>query len=405
MLNQVPFEKLFDETGEELRSLDKSLKELSNLFRNLPLSESIKKNFTEQTLKLKSAWYACLVNHNIDVLLLPEYLESKQSRNILIKKETDQYFKSIEFFDLLNGKSNEELFECILYSENGIQSNSGFDLFSSQVIETAKCPERLKNVMSSWNEKFADYDELTKIVFEFLEWHETNQYSFSSNRQIILWLNHRFRNLYGNISYMFNHEQYFFHHWNKESRDMKGSVKELIANWKKEADSIFEEINNLYKTQIGFDKMCSSQKIIANQLFENGFTAQYPIPVQMSQYPALKPLLKKGFVVLNDFLIKDDFEKYTGILNQLLESQFIVPVREEEIYISLNPSYVSMKGRLASFNNVNVSSEKIDWSEFIEQTISKPIVPEKAVTIELTELPDMAILPDLKPKRRKAFFG
>jgi hypothetical protein len=86
MLNQIPFETLYKELEEEFSGLEKSLEKLSELYRTIPVGEPQKRNFTEQNLKQKSAWYACLVNHNIDILLLPEYLESKQSRNILLKK-------------------------------------------------------------------------------------------------------------------------------------------------------------------------------------------------------------------------------------------------------------------------------------------------------------------------------
>ncbi|MBL7836123.1 MAG: hypothetical protein JNM67_01280, partial [Bacteroidetes bacterium] len=95
MLNQLPYDILYKELREEIRSVEKSFQSIQRLYKNLPLSESIKRNFSESKLKQKSAWYACLVNPNIDILLLPEYLESKQSRNILLKKETDQYFKSL----------------------------------------------------------------------------------------------------------------------------------------------------------------------------------------------------------------------------------------------------------------------------------------------------------------------
>lgn len=404
MLNQLPIEKLHKELVEEFSGLEKSLLHLSELFRLLPISDSQKKQFVESSLKQKSAWYACLVNQNIDILLLPEYLESKQSRNILLKKETDQYYKSFENFDFLNNKSNIELFECLLHSENQAPANNGFDLFSSQVVETAKCPAKLEKVMSGWALSNGEYSELSSLVYQFLEWHEVNQFSFASNRQIILWLNYQFRKLYGNISFMFNHELYFYHHWNKESRDMKSSVKELLSFWKKEVETTSESLKALYRDQINYDHLHSGQRIIANHLFETGFKTQYPMPIQMSQFPALKPLLKKGFVSLSDFVGKEDFEKYQELLDQLLEQQFILPVKEDEIYICLNPSFDNNGNRFSQYVNLKKEVVKADWNEFISQSISKPIAPIE-VKIEPTAALEPVFIPELKPVKKKAFFG
>ncbi len=403
MLNQLPFEKLHKELEEEFSGLEKSLVKLSELYKSLPIGESQKRQFTEQTLKQKSAWYSCLVNHNIDILLLPEYLESKQSRNILLKKETDQYYKSIENFDLLNSKTGSDLFACLLYSE-ATQSASSFDLFSSQVVETAVCPPALEKMMQQWPGKFNQYGQLASTVFEFIEWHSVNRFSFNAQRQIILWLNYQLRKQYGNISFMLNHEHYFFHHWNKESRDMKGSVKELLQSWKKSADQVAEELNKLYKEQINFERLNSSQKIIANHLFSTGFKAQYPMPVQMSQYPALKPLLKMGFVKLSDFVGKEDFEKYQEILDQLLAQKFILPVYEDEIFICLNPGYETKNSRFAAYQNTNISGEVIDWERFKNQNIVKPIAPIE-VKIEIPSTQESYVIPELKPVKKKAFFG
>lgn len=408
MSNQLPYEKLFGELREEFRSVEESLQTLQRLHKNLPLSESVKRNFADALLKQKSAWYACLVNPNIDVLLIPEYLESKQSRNILIKRETDQYFKSLENFDILFGKNPLELYECILHSDQAPQSAGGFDLFSSQVVESTKCPEHLAKALMSWNGKFEAYGQLASIVFELLEWHKFNQFSFASNRQIVLWLNYKFKQEFGHISLQFNHENYFFNHWNKESRDMKTSVKELLMNWKKEAEAIKKQLKQLYRNNIGYDSLKSTQKLVANHLFENDFDIHYPMGIQMSQYPALKPLLKRGFVELSDFGPRESFEKYQQLLDELLQANFILPVREDEIFICINPSFKAMKGRLAAYANVDYKPIQPSWSEFTEQTITvtKPIQAEEPKQEETTAVMETGfVVPDLKPLRKKAFFG
>ncbi len=406
MLNQLPYDILYKELREEIRSVEKSFQSLQRLYKNLPLSESIKRNFSESKLKQKSAWYACLVNPNIDILLLPEYLESKQSRNILLKKETDQYFKSLDHFDLLGSKHAVELYECILYSDAQNPSSSGVDLFSSQVVESVKCPEALKTALLNWSGKFETFGQLSSIMFEFMEWHKFNQFSFASNRQCLLWLNFRFRQAFGSISSLFNHEHYFYHHWNKESRDMKTSVKELLQNWKKEAEQIKQDLSNLYRNNIAFNHLKSAQKIVANHLFEHEFEIHYPTPVQMSQYPALKPLLKRGFVELSDFGSKENFDKYSQLLNDLLAQNFIMTVKEDEVFISLNPSYFSQKSRFKDYVNINLSQDPIELNAFIEQTITvtKPIQIDEPVQ-EASVSETILTVPDIKPIRKKAFFG
>ena len=101
----------------EIHLVNEELEAISSLYKNIPLNETRKKTFLEKSFKSKSAYYACLVNTNIDALLIPEYLETKLSRNILIKKETEQYFRSIENFHLHTIQTPSSIYECILFNE------------------------------------------------------------------------------------------------------------------------------------------------------------------------------------------------------------------------------------------------------------------------------------------------
>jgi hypothetical protein len=149
-----------------------------------------------------------------------------------------------------------------------------------------------------------------------------------------------------------------------------------------------------------------AQKLIANHLFENEFEIHYPSPIQMSQYPALKPLLKRGFVEHSDFGAKDNFEKYEQILNDLLAQNFILPVKEDEIFISLNPSYQANKSRLSAYVNIDLNQNTIELTEFIHQTITvtKPIQIEEPIQ-EASVSESVFTEPETKPIRKKAFFG
>jgi hypothetical protein len=165
--------------------VNEELEAISGLFKNIPLSETTKRSFLERSFKRKSAYYACLVNSNIDTLLIPEYLETKLSRNILIKKETEQYFRSIDNFKLHTIQNTSAVYECILFNEESEQSNS-FDLFSNQAPESASCPEDLKLIFEQWTEDFKAYSPLETIFYSILDWHAFNNYSFSNKRQILL---------------------------------------------------------------------------------------------------------------------------------------------------------------------------------------------------------------------------
>lgn len=402
-------EELKSRFGDEIAALESVLHKLSLLYKNIPVTETAKKNWSESNLKLKSAWYACLVNGNIDVLLLPEYLESRQSRNILLKKETDQYFKAFENFDFLNGKRNKELFECILQDEQS-SAKASFDLFSAQVKESVSCPEALEKMFECWEETEDNASALERIIASFVEWHQKGMFSFNGNRQLVLWVNYQFKKEFGNASLRVNHEQYFFHHWNKESRDLIKSVSDLIGFWKQETEHSIVALRDLYKQSIGFSRLKSNQKIVANHLFHTGFDVHYPMPIQISQYPALKSLLRKGFVQISDFGSKTDFDKYESLMRQLIEIEFLMPVRDGEMYYCLNTSGGISQSRLGQYVNVSRPQQDLYWDEFKSQNIEPIIretieIPIEAAVQEATEISPVMEIPDFKPKKKKVFFG
>jgi hypothetical protein len=397
MQNTLPFEQLHQLFGAEFTAIGKSLEELSSLYIKLPVPESIKKRFTEATLKNKSAWYACLVNNNIDVLLVPEYLESRQSRNILIKKETDQYFKSIERFEVLSGKSNASLYESIVVTGE-VPHSPGIDLFSNQASPTAEtCPAEMQNLFESWNLSLAKYGHLESMVYSFLEWHQTNQYSFANNRQTVLWFNYQFWKRFGHVSFDFNMEHYLFHQWHKNSH-AQALIKGLLGFIGSETERIREALKLMYKDHIDFNLLKSQQKLISGFLFSNCFHVALPAHLQQ-QHPVMKTLIKKGYVELKDFGQKPDHEKLKNLFMELSELSVIYMANDDgERYICLNPSYKENKGRLDGYNNVKMTPRPFEWDEFISQSIAKVILPKAS-----RAMPE----PEVEPvrKRQKAFFG
>lgn len=400
MQNKLKFEKLKEKFTEEFSELEVSLRKLSSLYRNIPITESAKKNWSEGLMKRKSAWYACLVNTNIDVLLLPEYLESRQSRNILLKKETDQYYRSFENFDLLKSKNNIELFECILFNEES-NSNNGFDLFSAQVTETAKCPQKVSEMFERWQELNQSTNDLEQLVFEFFEWLELNEGTFSGQRQMVLWLNYGFKKLYGSATGRFNFEEYLFNRGKQENNDPEKDIRSFLEYLQEEVKLNLDALKQNYKQNIGFENLKPNQKLVANHLFYIGFDHHFPIPVQISQYPGFKSLLKKGFISIADFGNKPEFEKYEPIMNTLLEKGFIVPVEEGEMYYCLSTRTSNKNSRLLSYVNIGNTAYALEWEKFISQYEVKD---NKVVEMAIEKLPVMEI-PEFKPKKKKVFFG
>jgi hypothetical protein len=396
MEENLPFEKWHQQFEEDFTVIGRSMEELSSLYEKLPVPEAVKKRFIDTSLKNKSAWYACLVNSNIDHHLLPEYLESRQSRNILIKKETDQYFKSVDNFNLLQAKSNSSLYEHILLQGDQPQ-NSGVDLFSSQLSDSSvKCPKALQSIFANWNTSFRDYGDLESTVYGLVEWHAQNQYSFSSRRQTVLWFSYRLWKQFGQAAFCLNIEHYLFQKWQKESVP-GANIKDLILFLKSEIERNREALNVLFKEHILFTELKPGQKLVSNFLFSIGFD----MLAQEEQQPLMKILLRKGYLELSDIDQKSDPEKVKSDAAAWFEKGLIFMVNEDgERYISLNPSYSEKADRLSKFNNIRILKRELEWDEFISQLVTKPIAPKATMPVPDAE-PVMA-----KPARRqKAFFG
>ena len=397
MHNNQTFEQLNRKYGDEIDSIGKSLEKLSVLYSKCPVPESARKRFTDASLKVKSAWYSCLVNSNIDVLLLPEYLESRHNRNILIKKETDQYFKSIEYFSTLMGKPNTIVYETILVTGDMTQ-NAGMDLFSGHARETVTCPADIQKLFGSWNISLKDFQDPAFTIFAFFDWHAANRFSFTGKRQSLLWLNYQLWKLYGPVSYSLNLEHYFFHHWQKANSDAQNSIGNLLEFLRSETERIHHALNELYKEHIEFNNLKPYQKLVSGYLFSNGFNAGIPAHFQQ-QHPVMKILLKKGYVELNDFGQKPDMEKLRQLFEELFSSRMTLMVQEnDERYICLNPSYREQADRLSKYRNTRETAPKFEWEEFIGQSITKPIIPKPSRAVPEIEAEPVR-------RRQKAFFG
>lgn len=349
--------------------------------------------------KEKAAWYACIVNPNIDVLLLSEYFDAKQSRNILLKKETDQYQITISHFaELRTLNSHQSVYENLLTEKDEEVVQTSFDLFSTHKVVRETCPDKIKKLFSQWQLKNTTNTEFETLLLQFNDWHALNNFSFNGQRHLVLWFNYQLWKLFGDGALFFNVEHFFFHHWNKESRDNVMSIKELIKFLSDSCSKLQQDLLAMYRDEIGFNDFQPEQKIANNYLTLQGFQIT-DLPVNADDYSVHlnKVIAKKGFVSNEDITFKVQLEKLLVTLQQLAASGRVKVVIEQEKWWAGLIAGERKTDRLQSYCNVSISTVEPEW-EMLQQVQPIRIQPvKKAVeTVSISE-------PQLP--RQKAFFG
>ena len=400
MRDHLIFEQLNKMFTNEIHLVNEELEAISSLYKNIPLNETRKKTFLEKSFKSKSAYYACLVNTNIDALLIPEYLETKLSRNILIKKETEQYFRSIENFHLHTIQTPSSIYECILFNEELELSNS-FDLFTNQAPESASCPDELKVIFDQWLEDFKGYNSLEVLFYSILDWHAFNQFSFSNKRQIILFLNYQLWKQYGNIFQHLNIEAYFFKNWTSESLDPIKALKGLISCVKKDIEIMNVEFKGYYTEQINFKRLNSKQKIVSNFLFSKNFNFNLNIDSgSLANNSIISQIQKQGFIDFAELGEHADLVQQKSNISILLDSGVLELSKIEGVIgLYLNTSFNNKNKYLYQFQNIQLKENNLKLDDFFNQSISNPIVPIEKLIVTTEPLIEV------KTKRQKAFFG
>ena len=398
------FKELHKKFERDISKLERAFLEVSKIYNKLPIGDSFKKPLLQQTLKEKSAWYACLVNQNIDLLLLPEFLESKICRNILLKKETEQYHQSFEQFADLNTKSPNTLFEVLLKDNTAQINTQSFDLFSSNIHKTVECPVELKQQFEAWELETEAYNELEEVLYTFIQWHTHNHFSFGNQRQIILWLNYRLWKLYGSIVFNINLERYFYHHYNKESRSTESALKELIEFVTVELQNSKTTLLQVFRTHIRFDELSTSEKIASNHLFFSVFETNLPSKF-VQNITLTKTLLKRGFLKVDDFSNPIEREKLSPQIEELLEQNLIELKKENNSICLCLSTHTNETSRLSKYNNMPNVQEKLQLNQFlnqaaVEKEVHKPIIS----VLETTTLSETRN-PETLKERKKVFFG
>jgi hypothetical protein len=406
-MNQLQVLEYYRKTQTiDLVGLNEKLQSLSLLFKNLPVSELEKKNWLETGLKQKSAWYACCVNTHIDVLLLPEFLENKQSRNILLKKETEQYLKTFSLFENTKQLTMKEKYEVFVSGEVKAAKANHFDLFSAQATEQIKCPDKLNRLFLECEKVFTDLSAFEKMILTFSIWHLYNKMNLSNQRQMLMWMNEQLYHQFGMVSKKVNLEEFLFTQWNDDKLDWSSGFVKWVQFLNKVCEELSDSLKQIYKDSIGFNQLKSNQKLVVNHLFNQSFDIKFPSVESETEDGFLKQLQSKGFIVRQD--IKEDKQEQEAkrLLGSLVHAQCVEVMNEGDIYFCINPSINRNSGRLDVYTNIKRQAIDFEtkWQEFLNQkigeakTVEMPIFEQKSSTLE----PQLQVQ---VPVKKKVFFG
>ncbi len=240
--------------------------------------------------------------------------------------------------------------------------------------------------------------EFETLLLQFNDWHALNNFSFNGQRHLVLWFNYQLWKLFGDGAMFFNVEHFFFHHWNKESRDNVMSIKELIKFLSESCSKLQQELLAMYRKEIGFNEFQPEQKIANNYLTLLGFQLT-DLPVNADDYSVHlnKVIGRKGFVSNEDITFKVQHEKLLATLQQLAVCGRIKVVIEQEKWWAGLIAGERKTDRLQAYCNVSISKVEPEW-EILQQVQPIRIQPVKksAETVSISEQQ----LP-----RQKAFFG
>lgn len=402
--------KLMDAEDKEIlnKQVFEQLNDLKNLFLRLPVEAGLKKEFINKSLKAKSAWFACLVNSNIDVLLLPEFLMHGQARNILLKRETDLYLKSVEGFAQLKAKDFKELYELIL-SGNTAKSGKANDLFSAQDQEKVKCPKAVEQIFKAASKEENKHLSIEQIPEIFLNWFELNDRRFGTQRQMLLWLNYTLFKVMGESAFLLNTEEFLYYHWKQKSDSQIDLLNKLFKFWSDSASKLLVELRQFYQQSIQFHELVPGQKLLVNHLFENSFEIE-----QEDEMELLNLLQKRGFILPTDIEDLSENEIKSSV-ETLLNQDYLRAYSDGSIkFYGLNPSYQKTKSRLSIYSNFPVMESKpaFSWDQFISQESQVKVVEpiQRASDLQAAEPVKMSIPEPAEeyreiPVKKKVFFG
>lgn len=394
------YQQLKSQIEAPVKAFERAIEQTLTLFKHVPLSEDLKQTLLANSLKSKSAWYACLVNSNIDELLIPEYLESKQSRNILIKKETDQFYKSLSEFDQIKPKHMVDLYNRILYNEEIKANTFGLDLFSSQAVNTAECPEHLTKVFELWDEQFEGFDFYERLVFEMSEWFQAADNGFSNQRQCLLWLNYCLWQHHGQLYSLINLEQALHQISSELSSNPQKSLQQLFVHLQTDLLALQADLIAQYRKQFQYERLRKREQTLVNYLIEQRFDLS---AMNLSKYANFEQVLsiikQKGYIELKD--VEAEWLSVRPQLEMMLADGVLELSSEWDgkVNLYLNTSLFNANKRLYKYQNVTIKLSEGPLNQFEQQSVTTPIVPIESAAVVFKPTTEQG------PSRPKAFFG
>jgi hypothetical protein len=387
--------------SEAFIGLNKALNRAVQLFAKLELTEIQTKEFIKGSVKSKSAWYACLVNSNIDVLLIPDFIESKQSRNILIKKETDQYVRSLSEFSEIKNQDSLKLYNSLLYCQSEEPKAAGLDLFSNQAQTVQSCPAELKALFTNSEQSYSSISNLEKSIFLFLDWIQNEAFK-DSKRQSVLFLNYQFWKQFGVFTQRINVELFLFEHLNRKQFDEAEFLNNFFLFMNAAIESELKTLKTVYKNKVSYHEFNNSQKLVFNYLYENNLNLDLGENATCSEYLKIS-LRSKGFINQEDFKNAADQVQFSVELNTLLQSGLLIIEKSNgEISLFLNTSAKNKNSRLYTYQNIAENKSELSLEEFKNQILIKP---STVVQFEQNSVNSEVTSNTFTAKRQKAFFG
>ncbi len=369
------------------------LKKLNNLFSNIPFEDKIKRKLIQDKLKFKSAWYATLVNPLIEINLIPEYLQSENCTNLLLKKETETYYKSVAGFSWLKDNNDVELFENILIDDN---KKVKTDLFNVTSSTTYNCHKELSDFFIEFNTNHQHLDDISKILFLFFNWHKNNNFNFENQHQIILWLNYKLFEAIGQATYLLPIEDFLYHQCQKSGREIPLLISDFFKFLALETEKLLSELKNEFQKNINFEILNTKQRIVSMHLFNSSFETNFES--QITKNRNLKMLFQKGFLCFdNKFEYEIIDSKTLSQLKYLFENKAInIEIDRNKLYFYIKTD-LNIDQKWLYYKNINIIENKEGYDEIIQNYLSSNIKTTPINSLETIEK-EFEI-------KKKAFFG
>ncbi len=387
----------------EFASLTELGLRVAGLYKNVPIEKSIKTEWMHETLITKSGWYACLVNNNIHNQFLTEYFQHKQTRNILLKKEAEEYLKEIEKFSQNSALSNKEFFESLFIINSEKKTESRSDLFSNITqVKKQACEPELEKKFTEWDKQD---NTLTEEILHFFAWHKLDKYGFSNKRQKVIWLNFKLWKYWGNLTFILPIEEYLYKNILPKSEIKTQDISLFIEYLRTTLINCEQKIKETYRFSYHYEQFQPIEKIANNRFFDALCKTIIPsenILVDDIIKIIFEEISKKGFANQYDLKTIEKELVHNALLK--LQEQEQISVMETNMGWAVFPFYPSTTNRLTQFNNTrDLSLPKINLANVISRGYENATSNDNVPILPISTERETNKQEDKKV--RKVFFG